>query len=142
MAADFSLLLIDLNNFMRFNEERGQEQGDAILHWVSIVMKDTGAPVYRIGGDEVVAVFSMARARSGKTPPEHCSRRLNRESIQFDWPNPASVMLIHFQDEKLEIADLWIALSDALFDAKVYEKRGFIINTYAHAPPETIISCA
>ncbi len=42
-------------------------------------------------------------------------------------------MLIHFQNEKLEIADLWIALSDALFDAKVYEKRGFIINTYSHA---------
>jgi diguanylate cyclase (GGDEF)-like protein len=42
-------------------------------------------------------------------------------------------MLIHFQDEKLEIADLWIAISDALFDAKVYEKRGFVINTYTHA---------
>ncbi len=132
-GADFSLLLIDLNNFMRFNEERGHEQGDAILHWVSIVMKDTGAPVYRIGGDEVVAVFSAGTPTEREGIARALFERLNRESIQFDWPNPASVMLIHFQDEKLEIADLWIALSDALFDAKVYEQRGFIINTYAHA---------
>jgi diguanylate cyclase (GGDEF)-like protein len=42
-------------------------------------------------------------------------------------------MLIHFQNERLEIADLWIAISDALFDVKVYENRGFIVNTYSHA---------
>jgi diguanylate cyclase (GGDEF)-like protein len=41
--------------------------------------------------------------------------------------------LIHFQNEKLEIADLWIAISDALFDAKIYGERGFLVNTYAHA---------
>ena len=27
---------------------------------------------------------------------------------------------------------MWIAISDALFDAKVYEKRGFVVNTYSH----------
>jgi diguanylate cyclase (GGDEF)-like protein len=59
--------------------------------------------------------------------------RLNLESVQLDWSDPASVMLIHFQNEKLEIADLWIAISDALFDAKVYENRGFVINSYSHA---------
>ncbi len=59
--------------------------------------------------------------------------RINRESVQFSWPNPAAVMLIHFQNETLEIADLWIGISDALFDAKVYENRGFVINTYSHA---------
>src|SRR5215216_6960928 len=54
---DFSLLLVDLNNFMAFNSERGHGEGDAVLHWVSIVMKDLMAPVYRIGGDEIVAVL-------------------------------------------------------------------------------------
>jgi len=29
---DFSLLLVDLNNFMLFNKERGHEQGDLVLH--------------------------------------------------------------------------------------------------------------
>jgi len=130
---DFSLLLVDLNNFMLFNKERGHEQGDVILHWVSIVMKDTKAPVYRIGGDEIIAVFSEGTREERETIARAVFDRLNRESAQFEWSNPASVMLIHFQDEKLEIADLWIAISDALFDAKVYEKRGFIINSYTHA---------
>jgi len=31
-ATDFSLLLVDLNNFMGFNAERGHNVGDAILH--------------------------------------------------------------------------------------------------------------
>lgn len=57
-ASGFSLLLVDLNNFMCFNEEHGHEQGDAVLHWVSIVLKDTKPPVYRIGGEEAVVVFS------------------------------------------------------------------------------------
>jgi diguanylate cyclase (GGDEF)-like protein len=132
-ATDFSLLLVDLNNFRIFNTERGHAAGDAILHWVSIVMQDIKVPVYRIGGDEIVAVLMQKDHHERETTARELFDRLNRESAQFSWLNPASVMLIHFQNEKLEIADLWIALSDALFDAKVYEKRGFIINTYSHA---------
>lgn len=131
--SDFSLLLVDLNNFMRFNAERGQKVGDEILHWVSIVMRDTGAPVYRIGGDEIVAVLTQGNEDEQEVVARELFDRLNRESAQFDWSNPASVMLIHFQNEKLEIADLWIAISDALFDAKVYEDRGLVINSYSHA---------
>src|SRR5215208_1455227 len=129
---DFSLLLIDLNNFMLFNKERGHDAGDAILHWVSIVMRDIAAPIYRIGGDEIVAVLSQGTHEERAVTARSLFDRLNREAAQYHWSNPASVMLIHFQNEKLEIADLWIAISDALFDAKVYEKRGFVINTYAH----------
>lgn len=129
---DFSLLLVDLNNFQVFNQERGSELGDAILHWVSIVMRDTGAPVYRIGGDEIVAVLTLENLAEREAIARELFARLNRESAQFSWSNPASVMLIHFQNQKLEIADLWMAISDALFDAKVYEKRGFIINTYSN----------
>ncbi len=129
----FSLLLVDLNNFMVFNAQRGRKVGDAILHWVSIVMRDTRAPVYRIGGDEIVAVLTHGTREEQENVARELFDRLNRESAQFDWSDPASVMLIHFQNEKLEIADLWIAVSDALFDAKVYEDRGFVINTYSHA---------
>ncbi len=129
--SEFSLLLVDLNNFMEFNRERGHQQGDAILHWVSIAMKDTHQPVYRIGGDEILAVLNAGSLEEREVIARNLFERLNRESVQFNWPNPASVMLIHFQRQKLQIADLWIAISDALFDVKIYEKRGFIVNTYA-----------
>jgi diguanylate cyclase (GGDEF)-like protein len=130
---DFSLLLVDLNNFNLFNTERGYAQGDSVLRWVSIVMKDLNTPVYRIGGDEVVAVLTEGIHEARETIARGLFDRLNRESAQFSWSNPASVMLIHFKHEKLEIADLWIAISDALFDVKVYESRGFITNLYSHA---------
>ncbi len=55
---DFSLLLVDLNKFNEFNTEHGHSQGDAVLRWISIVMKDLEAPVYRIGGDEIVAILT------------------------------------------------------------------------------------
>jgi len=127
----FSLLLVDLNNFMKFNKEHGQEQGDAVLHWVSIVLKDTELPVYRIGGDEVIVVLTGGTSEEKEKLARNVFSRLNRESAQFDWSNPASVMLIHFGNEKLEIADLWIAISDALQDAKIERGRGFLVNHYA-----------
>src|SRR5215216_2749466 len=130
---DFSLLLIDLNNFRLFNAERGHDAGDTILHWVSIVMRDIEAPIYRIGGDEIVAVLSEGLHEQREVTARGLFERLNRESAQYHWSNPASVMLIHFQNEKLEIADLWIAISDALFDVKIYGERGFLVNIYTHA---------
>jgi diguanylate cyclase (GGDEF)-like protein len=130
---DFSLLLVDLNRFNDFNVEHGPLQGDAVLRWISIVMKDLQAPVYRIGGDEMVAVLTSDARENREITARTLFERINRESVQFSWPNPASVMLIHFQNEALEIADLWIGISDALFDAKVYENRGFVVNTYTHA---------
>ena len=129
----FSLLIIDLNNFMAFNAEHGHSRGDAVLHWVSIVLRDINLPVYRIGGDEFLVLFDGEKSESYEKIAQSVFERLNRESKQFGLTNPASVMLIHFQHEKLEIADLWTAISDALFDAKIFGGRGFLINTYTHA---------
>lgn len=127
-----SLLLIDLNNFMEFNREYGHAQGDSVLHWVGIVLRDTGLPVYRIGGDEFLVALDGEGEEQDRVA-RSVFDRLNLESIQFSMTNPASVILIHFQDEKLKIGDLWTAISDALFDAKVYGERGFLVTTYAHA---------
>ena len=129
----FSLLVVDLNNFMAFNAAHGHLQGDSVLHWVGIVLRDTGLPVYRIGGDEFLVLLEGENAEDREQIAKSVFERLNRESRQFSLLNPASVILIHFQNEKLEIADLWTAISDALFDAKVYGERGFLITTYAHA---------
>lgn len=129
----FSVLVIDMNNFMAFNKEHGHIQGDSVLHWVGIVLRDTGLPVYRIGGDEFLVLFEGEVIQDCEAIARFVFERLNRESKQFGLLNPASVILIHFQDEKLEIGDLWTAISDALFDAKVYGERGFLVNTYQHA---------
>ena len=75
--ASFSLLVIDLNNFIAFNTEHGRKRGDAVLHWISIVLRDTGLPVYRIGGDEFLVWFEeggfderMSGQRTAPTGPK------------------------------------------------------------------------
>src|SRR6266540_5193068 len=77
-ATDFSLLLVDLNNFRVFNTERGHDVGDAILHWVSIVMRDIKAPIYRIGGDEIVAVLTQGNHQEREIIARGLFDRLNR----------------------------------------------------------------
>ena len=128
----FSLLLIDLNKFAEFNARHGHAQGDRVLHWVSIVLRDTGLPIYRISGDEFLVLFAEGSLKKREGIARSIFDRLNREGSQFELPNPASVILIHFQNEKLEVADVWIAIGDAMFDVKVYEHSGFLVNTYSH----------
>ena len=128
----FSLLMVDLNNFKAFNDERGHKNGDELLRWVSIVLRDTQRPVFRIGGDELVVAFPDGEKEDNEFLARKIFERLNRESTQFDWPNPASVVLIHLPDEKLEIADLWIAIGDALHDVKLNADRRFVVHAYAH----------
>jgi diguanylate cyclase (GGDEF)-like protein len=129
----FSLLLLDLNRFMEFNSARGREQGDNVLRWVSIVLRDTGLPVYRLSGDEFIVILTEGSLEARDRLARATFQRLQNESAQFDWPDPASLILIHFQPEKLDIADIWMAISDALFDAKIYGERGFLVNAYSHA---------
>lgn len=131
--SSFSLLLIDLNNFMAFNASRGRKQGDDVLHWISIVLRDTGEMVYRIGGDEFVVRLDKGNVEEREHMARSVFDRINQESKQFGWEKPASVILIHFQNETLEIADLWIAISDALFDVKIYGEQQFLVNTYTHS---------
>jgi diguanylate cyclase (GGDEF)-like protein len=128
----FSLLMVDLNNFKTFNEERGQKTGDELLRWVSIVLRDTQRPVFRIGGDEMVVAFPDGHKDENETLAREIYERLERESTQFDWHNPASVVLIHFPIGDLEIADLWIAIGNALHEVKLNASRGFVIHTYTH----------
>ncbi len=130
----FSLLLIDLNNFLTYNNEYGHTQGDSVLHWVGIILRDTGLPAYRIGGDELLLLIDGENSEKCDQIARAVFERLNRECKQFHLTSPpASVMLIHFQNEDLGIGDLWMAISDALFDAKVFGQRGFLVNTYTHA---------
>jgi len=125
--------MVDLNNFKVFNDERGHKNGDELLRWVSIVLRDTQRPVFRIGGDELVVAFPDGEKDENEVLARKIFDRLNRESVQFNWTNPASVVLIHFPDEKFEIADLWIAIGNAIHDVKLNAGRRFMVDAYANS---------
>lgn len=58
--ASFAVFLMDLNNLKKMNDTFGHEAGDMLLIDASHIMKETFDPetLYRIGGDEFVAVLT------------------------------------------------------------------------------------
>src|SRR3989304_1647989 len=53
-----SLIVVDLYQLREINRIKGFEFGDSLLRWMGIAIKDeTGATVYRISGDNFVAVL-------------------------------------------------------------------------------------
>ncbi len=80
----FSILVIDLNSFMAFNNDYGRAQGDSVLHWVGIVLRDTSLPVYRIGSDEFLLAFHGENSEECDRIAHAVFERLNREGKQFN----------------------------------------------------------
>lgn len=68
LGGDYTLAMIDVDRFKRFNDRFGHEAGDQALRMVAQCLQKTGgrAVVYRYGGEEFAAVFpalSVTEAR-------------------------------------------------------------------------------
>jgi diguanylate cyclase (GGDEF)-like protein len=122
----FSLLLLDLNDFMHINLTQGHATGDVILRWIGLVLQDTGRPAYRVGGDEFIVIFSQDSHAVHQEVSQAIVDRICQEAGQFGLDSPASIALMHFNDDvRVEPSDAWIAINKALFEVKKYGDRGF-----------------
>jgi diguanylate cyclase (GGDEF)-like protein len=129
----FSLLLLDLNDFMQINQTQGQAAGDVILRWIALVLQDTGRPVYRVGGDEFIVIFSQDSHAVHREISQVVADRICQEAGQFELDQPASIALMHFNDDvRVEPSDAWIAINKALFEVKEYGDRGFKVYDHNH----------
>ncbi len=68
LGGDYTLAMIDIDRFKRFNDRYGHEAGDQALRMVAQCLQKTGGrvSVYRYGGEEFAAVFpamSVTEAR-------------------------------------------------------------------------------
>lgn len=59
----FSLAIIDIDNFKKVNDTYGHDTGDAVLKYVSssgisVIAATEGANLYRFGGEELVVLFA------------------------------------------------------------------------------------
>jgi diguanylate cyclase (GGDEF)-like protein len=62
-GSSHALLLCDLDNFKRVNDERGHATGDAVLQEVANTMRASlraGDSIYRVGGEEILVVLPGA----------------------------------------------------------------------------------
>lgn len=112
-----SFIVVDLYQLRGINQAKGFDYGDTLLRWMGIAIKDvTEAAVYRISGNNFVAVLI------GGTHEEHEGKartlfdRLNNEARQLELKIPAVRMaVIQFpENEVLNSAIVWRNLNEKL----------------------------
>lgn len=77
----FTVGLIDLNGFKKYNDKYGHAFGDEILKYVASTLKLTvggAGRIFRLGGDEFLVVFPNRDKRSVTNIFRFCNRNLHR----------------------------------------------------------------
>lgn len=95
-----SLIAVDVYQLRDINQIKGFDYGDSLLRWLGIAIKDeTGANVYRISGDNFVAVLIGGKHRKHEAAARKLFDRLNSEAQQLELDLPVVRMVVlHFPD--------------------------------------------
>jgi diguanylate cyclase (GGDEF)-like protein len=95
-----SLIVVDLHQLTEINRRKGFDYGDKLLRWLGIAIKDvTESTVYRISGDNFVAVLIGGRHTAHEATARKLFDRLNSEAKQLEADLPVARMaVIHFPD--------------------------------------------
>ena len=127
----FSILHADLNHLYVLNESKGRAYGDTVIRWMEIVLREeSGAPTYRIGGDQFSVILSTGTIPDGEELSERIFARLNREGEQLGIPIPAArIALVHYDDlNNYSLYDMMFQLGETMLDVK--SKRDRAIHVY------------
>jgi diguanylate cyclase (GGDEF)-like protein len=82
LEGQYSIAMIDIDHFKKFNDSYGHDQGDDVLRLVSRVLESAlGDKVYRYGGEEFAAIFQGVSAKDAKAEAEQA--RSNLAKIRF-----------------------------------------------------------
>ncbi|HEX2850659.1 MAG TPA: sensor domain-containing diguanylate cyclase, partial [Acidimicrobiales bacterium] len=126
-AAPTALLMVDLDDFKRINDEFGHPTGDRVLQEVaarlSASARDTDT-VARLGGDEFVIVCERATPEQAATVVRRIERALGSPVVVGDVEVTvaASVGVIEV-DPVLSVAALLQAVDEAMYDTKRQRQR-------------------
>ena len=84
-----TLLMMDLDQFKRYNDRLGHPAGDALLHAVGTAISAalrSRDPVYRYGGDEFAVILPGATAAEGRRVADRIRRGVARLTAGGDGP--------------------------------------------------------
>jgi diguanylate cyclase (GGDEF)-like protein len=112
--APVALLILDLDDFKRVNDEAGHAAGDAVLRWVGEQFPDLvpeGAAVGRLGGDEFGIVVAEIERPAAQALAERIADHLGRRiSVSIG---------VATSEDGAAIADDFLRIADAaLYQAK------------------------
>jgi diguanylate cyclase (GGDEF)-like protein len=117
MLEPVSLIVVDLYQLHDINNSKGFDYGDSLLRWMGIAIKDvTESTVYRISGDNFVAVLIGGKHEKHQAIARELFDRLNSEAMQLELVLPvARVAVIHFpENDELNPAVVWRNLNEKL----------------------------
>ena len=112
-----SLIVVDLYQLKDINQKKGFDHGDSLLRWMGIAIKDvTEATVFRISGDNFVAVLIGGKHKGHEDKARKLFERFNSEAKQLDLQLPVARMaVIQFpENDRLNPAVVWRNLNEKL----------------------------
>src|SRR5262245_22272106 len=119
----FSLLIIDIDGFKKFNDEFGHPKGDAVLRAVGAHMRSASREGYvpcRVGGEEFAFILPETGKPDGLVFAERFRRRVESSVMAPDSLNPitVSVGLAAFPHDGRNSDEIVWAADEALYESK------------------------
>ena len=119
----FSLLLLDIDQFKKFNDEFGHPQGDAVLRALGALMRSMsreGDVPCRIGGEEFAFILPETAKADATAFAERMRRGVETTIMAPDRTRPLtiSIGLAAFPDDGKSPEDLLRGADEALYDSK------------------------
>lgn len=128
---EFSVLMIDLDNFKDINDSYGHSTGDAALKTVAeILTKNTrkGDLCARIGGDEFAIILIETDAKKARIVADSIAKMLRDtqlKSIRGDYFHlTASIGVVAFPNDAKNVDELMSGVDEAMYYAKSLGKDG------------------
>jgi diguanylate cyclase (GGDEF)-like protein len=120
----FSLIMLDVDHFKRFNDTYGHVAGDDALQAVSGVLRDTARTfdhVVRYGGEEFALILPHTHADQAMAAAERLRRAVEKRPVQVQGtPVVVTVSLgvACFPEDAINARELVSRADEALYEAK------------------------
>jgi diguanylate cyclase (GGDEF)-like protein len=119
----FSLLMIDIDGFKKFNDEFGHPKGDSVLRALGALMRSAsreGDVPCRVGGEEFAFLLPETGKAEGLVFAERFRRRVESSVMAPDSLNPitVSIGLAAFPEDGRNPDEIVWAADEALYESK------------------------
>ncbi|MFH2137742.1 MAG: GGDEF domain-containing response regulator [Candidatus Omnitrophota bacterium] len=124
----FSVMMVDIDDFKKFNDTQGHQAGDKLLCGVTDIFKDslrfsTNDVICRYGGEEFCLVLDKADKKSAALIAERV-----REVAEFSLPVTLSIGLATYPEDGMNKEKLIASADKALYKAKNTGKNKVVLS--------------
>jgi diguanylate cyclase (GGDEF)-like protein/PAS domain S-box-containing protein len=120
-----AVLMMDINNFKHYNDSRGHQAGDKMLHLIADCVRRAirrSDIAFRYGGDEFAAILPHADSARAQTVVSRINKRIAAKLKDMNDPAAAwlglSAGVASYPNDAATVSDLITIADTALYDAK------------------------